>query len=197
MRLEAAVARRMGRKKGKKGAMNLLEDSSSDSEGAEAGKEAEFKVNEAYARRFEHNKRREEQHRLQEKHPELAARLARGEANLSGDEEETSTSEDESGDDLISSRENEDMLRTLVKIKNKDPSIYDRDAEFYSRDESGGEEEERRERKPRSKGSKNANTLRSITARRAFEEGAEGLAHLIGVAEQSDGRVAVDVDLLL
>eukprot|EP00775_Hariotina_reticulata_P002953 gene2953-3238_t len=39
--------------------------------------DAVIRVNEEYARRFEHNKRREELHRLQEKHPELAARLTR------------------------------------------------------------------------------------------------------------------------
>ncbi|QDZ22192.1 KRR1 interacting protein 1 [Chloropicon primus] len=159
----------MGRKVKKKEDMSLLDGSESESEDGGEG----FKVNEEYARRFEHNKRREEMHRLQEKHPELAARLARGGGDL-GEEDETSTSEDESGDDLISAKENEDMLRTLVKIRNRDPSIYKADSQFYST----GEEEEggdgaRRKKKDRSK---NANTLRSIMARRALEEGAEALA---------------------
>ncbi|KIY92930.1 hypothetical protein MNEG_15033 [Monoraphidium neglectum] len=35
-----------------------------------------IKVNEDFAKRFEHNKRREELHRLQEKHPHMAAKLA-------------------------------------------------------------------------------------------------------------------------
>ena len=36
--------------------------------------ELSIKVNESYAKRFEHNKQREELHRLQEKHPEVATR---------------------------------------------------------------------------------------------------------------------------
>lgn len=163
----------MGRKVKKKEGMSLLDGSESESEDGGEG----FKVNEEYARRFEHNKRREEMHRLQEKHPELAARLARGGGDLSG-EEETSTSEDESGDDLISARENEDMLRTLVKIRNRDPSIYKADSQFYSTagGESDGEKEGDGVRRKKKDKSKNANTLRSIMARRALEEGAEALA---------------------
>ncbi|EQL00962.1 hypothetical protein OCS_03333 [Ophiocordyceps sinensis CO18] len=42
----------------------LLDDSDSDSDGgAQVEEPAGFKVNEEYARRFEHNKKREEQHR--------------------------------------------------------------------------------------------------------------------------------------
>ena len=40
---------------------NLLEESDSDSDGG--AKVGGFKVNEEYARRFEHNKKREEKHR--------------------------------------------------------------------------------------------------------------------------------------
>ena len=40
---------------------NLMEDSDSDSDGG--AKIEGFKVNEEYARRFEHNKKREEKHR--------------------------------------------------------------------------------------------------------------------------------------
>lgn len=48
--------------------MNLLLDDG-DGDG-----ELSIKVNESYAKRFEHNKQREELHRLQEKHPEVATR---------------------------------------------------------------------------------------------------------------------------
>lgn len=42
---------------------NLLDDSDSDSDNGGAAVESGFKVNEEFARRFEHNKKREEQHR--------------------------------------------------------------------------------------------------------------------------------------
>ena len=170
----------MGRKSKGKKVDDLLGESESESDEGNG-----FKINQEYAKRFEHNKRREDLHRLQERNPELAARLARGEAEA-GEEEETSSSEDESGDDLISTKENEDMLRTLVKIKKKDPSIYEKDAQFYSQadssdddddddDDDGKASKKNSERKASGK-SKNANTLRSIMARRALEEGAEALA---------------------
>ena len=152
------------------------EDSSGSDPDEDQGQEG-FKINEQYAKRFEHNKKREEFQRLQEKHPELARRLASGEGS---DSEEESTSEDESGDDLIHPKESEDILRTLVKIKNKDPSIYKADTQFYSEVPSSDEEEEGGEdakKKRRAKSSKsNKNTLRNIMAKRALEEGAEALA---------------------
>lgn len=43
----------------------LLDDSDSESDGG-APVDASFKVNEEYARRFEHNKKREEQHRCEQ-----------------------------------------------------------------------------------------------------------------------------------
>lgn len=48
----------------------LLDDSDSDSDdgGAPVEAEAGFKVNEEFARRFEHNKKREELHRCKWKH---------------------------------------------------------------------------------------------------------------------------------
>lgn len=41
----------------------LLDDSDSDSDNGGAAVNSGFKVNEEFARRFEHNKKREEQHR--------------------------------------------------------------------------------------------------------------------------------------
>lgn len=42
-----------------------------------------IKVNKDYAARFEHNKEREELHRLQAKHPAMAARIARQSSRVS------------------------------------------------------------------------------------------------------------------
>ncbi len=54
----------MARSKDSKAAKrNLLDDSESDSDNGGAAVKPGFKVNEEFARRFEHNKKREEQHR--------------------------------------------------------------------------------------------------------------------------------------
>ncbi|KAL2140708.1 hypothetical protein VTI28DRAFT_3493 [Corynascus sepedonium] len=108
----------------------LFEDSESSSEddqedgGATLGASAELKINEEYARRFEHNKKREELHRLQEKYK----------AGGEGDEESESSSEDETEDDeaaLITEDLDAEISATLQAIKNKDPRIYDKNAVFY------------------------------------------------------------------
>jgi protein KRI1 len=108
----------------------LFEDSGSSSEddqedgGATLGPSAELKINEEYARRFEHNKKREELHRLQEKYKPGAG----------GGEESESSSEDESEDDeaaLITEDLDAEISATLQAIKNKDPRIYDKNAVFY------------------------------------------------------------------
>ncbi|KAK0748779.1 KRI1-like family C-terminal-domain-containing protein [Apiosordaria backusii] len=106
---------------------SLFDDSASSSEddqedgGATLGGQAPgLKINEEYARRFEHNKKREELQRLQEKY--------------GAGEESESSSEDESEDDeaaLITEDLDAEISATLAAIKNKDPRIYDKEAVFY------------------------------------------------------------------
>ncbi len=130
--------------------------------GDDDGEDApELKINSEFARRFEHNKRREELHRLQEKHPEVAARLARNGGGADDDDsDEESTSEDLSEGELTHPREDEEMLRMLVKIKNKDPSIYNPDTKFYSEDVDDDDARPQREKK------RKPTTLRSVIAER-------------------------------
>ncbi|KAL1835402.1 hypothetical protein VTJ49DRAFT_6812 [Mycothermus thermophilus] len=116
----------------------LFDDSESDSDsgssgssdddqedgGATLGAEPQLKINEEYARRFEHNKKREELHRLQEKY-----KNANGE-----DLESESSSESETEDDdavLITEDLDAEISATLQAIRNKDPRIYDKNAVFY------------------------------------------------------------------
>ena len=109
----------------------LFDDSGSSSEddqedgGATLGPapSAQLKINEEYARRFEHNKKREDLHRLQEKY-------GPGGPN----EESESSSDDESEDDdaaLATEDLDAEISATLQAIKNKDPRIYDKEAVFY------------------------------------------------------------------
>jgi protein KRI1 len=107
----------------------LFDDSSSSSEddqedgGATLGPSGEFKINEEYARRFEHNKKREELHRLQEKYK----------PGGEGDQESESSSDESEDDEAVLATEDLDaeISATLQAIKNKDPRIYDKEAVFY------------------------------------------------------------------
>ena len=126
----------------------LFDDSSSSSSdddqedgGATLGPSAGLKINEEYARRFEHNKKREELHRLQEKYG----------ASGGQDEESESSSDDESEDDqaaLATEDLDAEISATLQAIKNKDPRIYDKDAVFYKPFDPAAEPAKNKEEKP-------------------------------------------------
>lgn len=83
-----------------------------------------FTINEEYAKRFEHNKKREDLHRLQEKYKD---------AVLNGDdEEEDSTSEEEDDvGDLNTPQIDSAILKLLAKIKNKDEDLYTTEIKFF------------------------------------------------------------------
>ncbi|KAL4768900.1 KRI1-like family C-terminal-domain-containing protein [Aspergillus nidulans var. acristatus] len=120
----------------------LEDDSSSDSENESGGVSlvdsgAGFKINEEYARRFEHNKRREE---LQQ----LEAKLGKSE----DEEEESSEDEDEDDDaELATEAVDAEIMETIKAIRSKDPRVYDQNAKFYhSLDEDGAEPQKREEK---------------------------------------------------
>ncbi|BCS23838.1 KRI1 family protein [Aspergillus puulaauensis] len=131
----------------KKSRKLLEEDSSSDS-GDESGGVPlgdsstgdAFKINEDYARRFEHNKRREE--RLQ-----LEAKLGKSE------DEEESSSEDEDEDDdaeLATEAVDTEIMETIKAIRSKDPRVYDQSVTFYQSldNESAGPQNREDKQKP-------------------------------------------------
>ncbi|KZF23523.1 hypothetical protein L228DRAFT_267520 [Xylona heveae TC161] len=124
----------------------LLDDDSSDnSDSEEAGgvilskddddkDEAGFKINKEYARRFEHNKKREEMHRLEEKYGKDNASKKRKASDGEGsDEESDSESESEDDDALLATEAlDQEINATLQAIRAKDPRVYDKDVTFYS-----------------------------------------------------------------
>lgn len=122
---------------------SLFEDSEDDQEdgGATLGTEVQLKINEEYARRFEHNKKREELHRLQEKY-----KSANGEIP-----ESESSSEDETEDDeavLITDEVEAEIAATLQAIRNRDPKIYDKNTVFYKPFDPDAEPPRKKEEKP-------------------------------------------------
>ncbi|KAF5661696.1 KRI1-like protein [Fusarium heterosporum] len=110
---------------------NLLDDSDSESEdGGAAIAAPDFKVNEDFARRFEHNKKREERQRLEEKFKKTGKQPG-------DDEDEDSSSDEEEDEDGFLATEDLDaqISATLQAIRNKDPKVYDKEVTFYKPDD--------------------------------------------------------------
>ncbi|KAF5635499.1 KRI1-like protein [Fusarium sp. NRRL 25303] len=110
----------------------LLDDSDSESEdGGAAIATTGFKVNEDFARRFEHNKKREERQRLEEKFKNT------GKQPDNDDDDESSSSDEEEDEDGFLATEDLDaqISATLQAIRNKDPKVYDKEVTFYKPDD--------------------------------------------------------------
>ena len=90
---------------------------------------------------LQHNKQREELHRLQAKHPQQAARLARGQAGGGAGDQSSSSSDDDDVDEasVMPEKTQAQIFETLLKIRRRDPSVYDANATFYSSSSSEDE----------------------------------------------------------
>ena len=140
------------------------------------GKETDvLTINKKFAERFEHNKRREETHRLQEK-VKREYILRPGDVG-EGSDSETSSSESDEGD--VPAKFDAQFAEALLKIKTKDPAIYREDAELFSSDDDDDDDAKvKKKRAPKKQ------TLREVTARQLLEGGAEAY-------EQEDAEAEV------
>ena len=113
--------------------VDILAGSDEDSDGGEEDL-SKIQINEEYARRFEHNKRREALQRLEE-------RRKQGLVPASDDDEsESESSEEEDEEAAIASRlVDRRVFEVIRRIRSGDPRILDKDAKVYSESE---EEEE-------------------------------------------------------
>ncbi|KXH37202.1 KRI1-like family protein [Colletotrichum nymphaeae SA-01] len=111
--------------------VNLLDDSDSDSEDGGADIAAPtLKVNEEYAKRFEHNKKREEMHRLEEKFKKPGKGKQADDDDSDGDSSSSDETEDEDGF-LATEDLDAQISATLSAIKNKDPRVLDKNFSFF------------------------------------------------------------------
>ncbi|KAL8682314.1 MAG: hypothetical protein Q9186_001590 [Xanthomendoza sp. 1 TL-2023] len=94
-----------------------------------------FTINEDFARRFEHNKRREELQQLEERHGKSNTKGRRSpDSDASGSATNSSTDSEEEDDDGILALGNldQEVQATLSAIRAKDPRVYDKDTTFYT-----------------------------------------------------------------
>jgi protein KRI1 len=127
-----------------------------------------FTVNRQYAERFEHNKRREETHRLAEK-VKREYIIRPGDIGEDSDSD-TSSSESDEGD--VPVKFDTQFAKALLRIKNKDPAIYDEEKALFSDDDDDDVDEAKKKRK---KKAPKKQTLRQVTAAQLLEGGAEAL----------------------
>ncbi|KAF3926230.1 hypothetical protein ABW20_dc0101615 [Dactylellina cionopaga] len=132
-------------------------DFDSDSEGESANlksskkrkvdddsEEPAFKVNTEYARRFEHNKKREELHRLEEKYGKSSSKRRKtGDSedddrdSLASSEESSSSEDEDEFGELVTNGIDAQIKATITAIRSKDPRVYDTKTTFFDASAAG------------------------------------------------------------
>lgn len=108
----------------------MLEDDASSENGSDSNipmKAEPFKINTDYAKRFEHNKKREELQRLQEKYGDEV-----DDDGAAGSEEDSDSETEDEEAVLATEALDAEIFATLNAIKNKDPRVYDEKVTFYT-----------------------------------------------------------------
>ncbi|KAL2538576.1 KRR1 family protein [Forsythia ovata] len=121
----------MGKPKEKNGSMKLFDDDSIELDGGVS----KIDINEEFARRYEHNKKREDLQRLHEMEK-------KGVVSFRDEDSEVSSSEEE--EDILKPSKKQDLefFDALIKVKKQDPLLKTKEAKlFFSDSESSSEDE--------------------------------------------------------
>jgi protein KRI1 len=143
--------------------MGLKLFESSDSENDDVSK---IEINREYAKRLEHNKKREDLHRLQELKKK----------GLVESSSESSSSSDEEDEDFTNfSERDREFFEALIKVKKQDPVIKNKDLKLFESDEEQeeGDEKEMEDRKGTKTKKKKAMYLKDLVAKQLIEGGPE------------------------
>ena len=105
-----------------------------------------FKINESYAKRLEHNKAREELHRLEAKHGDKHKKNEKDGDDGEDDDESTSESEDEVGE-LVTPELDAKIWQTIAMIRDRRPEVYDAMWKGFTEDDVETNEPQKKEKK--------------------------------------------------
>uniref|UniRef100_A0A0D3G980 Kri1-like C-terminal domain-containing protein n=1 Tax=Oryza barthii TaxID=65489 RepID=A0A0D3G980_9ORYZ len=157
------------REEEKKKKKDILAGSDDESDGG-GGEEdlSKIQINEEYARRFEHNKRREALQRLEER--KKKGLVPPEEEEDDDDDDESSSDDDDAA--IASRRVDRQMFEVIRRIRRGDAAILDAKAKMYSsssESEPGDEEGE----KPKKTKKERPLYLKDVNARHLLEEGPE------------------------
>ncbi|KAJ8753060.1 hypothetical protein K2173_011828 [Erythroxylum novogranatense] len=135
---------------------------------------SKIQVDKEFARRYEHNKKREDLQRYEELRKKGLIDDSKSDSG-SGSESSSDEYDFEEDIDVTNPRKTKDMefFKNLLKVRNRDPSIYQNVSLFHS--DSGEDEEEDGENnknKKKEKGKK-AVYLKDVVAQHLIEEGPE------------------------
>ncbi|KAI2612075.1 Krr1-domain-containing protein [Hypoxylon fragiforme] len=123
----------------------LFDDSDDESDGG-----VKLQINAEYAKRFEHNKKREELHRLEEKYK--SKQTNGGKPKNDGDESGSSSDETEDEDGFLATEDLDAQISaTLQAIKHKDPRLYDGKTTFFKPVEENATVEDTTEKQKKEK----------------------------------------------
>ncbi|KAH7840523.1 hypothetical protein Vadar_018037 [Vaccinium darrowii] len=147
-------------------------------EGSDVSEEedlSKIEINKEFARRYEHNKKREDLQKLEEL-------KKNGVVSDSSDSDEESSSDEEVKLELTNSKKDLEFLNALIKIKNHDPELKNKEGELFNseneEDEIEGGEVEKRDKKEKKK------MYLKDAVRHLIEEGVE-----FGDDEEDEKRV--------
>ncbi|XP_058769144.1 uncharacterized protein LOC131643008 [Vicia villosa] len=156
----------------------------SDSENDDISK---IEINQDYARRFEHNKRREDLHRFEE--------LKKKGVIDSEDDESESESSDDDIDKSFDSRSTTKFFDALIKVRKKDPVLKEKDVKLFESDHSSEDEGDDEKSEPKDKGKKKM-YLKDVVAKHLIEEGADfgDEEEEKGVSKSSKGKKAMSLN---
>ncbi|KAL1320625.1 hypothetical protein AAHE18_14G068700 [Arachis hypogaea] len=146
--------------------LQLFDGSDSDNDDI-----SKIKINEEYAHRFEHNKRREELQRYEELKKKGAISSLTSSGSESGEESESESSDDDVDyEKLLSSRRRDkEFFDALLKVKKQDPSLKQKDVKLFVSDDSSEDEDEKN--KAKDKKNEKPMYLKDVMAKHLIEEG--------------------------
>ncbi|ESW19467.1 hypothetical protein PHAVU_006G127600 [Phaseolus vulgaris] len=141
----------------------------SDSENDDISK---IKIDEGYARKFEHNKKREDLQRFEELKKKGVIDSSSPSHSRGEEDSESEASDDDDYEKLVNSRKSDrEFFDALIKVKKQDPILKQKDVRLFGTDDNSDDEEENF--KSEDKRGEKPMYLKDVNAKHLIEEGAD------------------------